>query len=290
MKTSPSNLIVIVAISAVVLSASSAVAGNNKNKQRKNSQSNSQTFRFGQGGAIFDLIEKLKKQHKDNDKDKEPQDVPPIDPGKGDGKPTTPTQPPKMPGYVWVNDHWERERAPQGSVSKPPIAINPMPGTIVVRDHRDQPGDTWKPTFNASQAPGGVIVTSGSVVVRDHRTGATNGQFVIRDHRTDSSNAPGGVTVTSGKPRPKNNGGGIFGAIGDAAGAVGNGISSAAGTVGKGLGNAAGAVGDSLGNAAGTAGQVLGINRGNKPSNGVAQGTTWSTPQMQNMVIRDHRK
>src|SRR5262245_27383443 len=102
----------------------------------------------------------------------------PIDPGRGDGRvpvepqPVEPQPPQGPPGFIWVNGHWERVRAPQGS-------------TVVVRDHRTvAPHGGWQ---DVSSSPGGVTVTQsprwpnrrptvyGGVQVRDHRTVTTNG-------------------------------------------------------------------------------------------------------------------
>jgi hypothetical protein len=93
----------------------------------------------------------------------------PIDPGRGDGKPVEPAhQPPQgPPGFIWVNGHWERVKAPVGP-------------TVVVRDHR--------------------TVTPGTVVVRDHRTVAPNGGWQVRPQ--DASSSSGGVTVTESPRLP----------------------------------------------------------------------------------------
>jgi hypothetical protein len=100
----------------------------------------------------------------------------PIDPGRGDGKPLDPAQQPPQgpPGFVWVNGHWERIKAPV-----------PQHPAVVVRDHRK--------------------AKTSQVIVRDHRT---TGGVVVRDHRVvaagegrqvqpqDVSSSPGGVTVS----------------------------------------------------------------------------------------------
>jgi hypothetical protein len=93
----------------------------------------------------------------------------PIDPGRGDGRvPVKPVTPQGPPGFVFVDGHWEREKAPQ----KPIMIVDPIPGSVgpVLRDHR----------------------TTGKPIVRDHRT--TSGP-VVRDHRQGSPQ--GGVSVTT---------------------------------------------------------------------------------------------
>jgi hypothetical protein len=115
----------------------------------------------------------------------------PIDPGRGDGHvpvEPAPQAPQGPPGFIFVNGHWERVKAPADGT--------PQTGTVVVRDHRK--------------------VVPGTVVVRDHRTIAP-GSVVVRDHRTvtpaggwqvrpvgpqDVSSSPGGVTVTDSLRRP----------------------------------------------------------------------------------------
>lgn len=124
----------------------------------------------------------------------------PIDPGRGDGKPVDPPhQPPQgPPGFVWVNGHWERVKAPTG----PPVVVRdhrkPTPGNVIVRDHR-------------TPSPGGVIVrdhrspSPGGVIVRDHRTVPTTGSWQNNSH--DASSHSGGVKVTdSAHPPVKHDG------------------------------------------------------------------------------------
>ncbi len=62
---------------------------------------------------------------------------PPLDPGKGDGKPTpTEPTPPARPGFVWVPakngvpGHWERERAPTTTPTKPGFIWVPATATV----------------------------------------------------------------------------------------------------------------------------------------------------------------
>ncbi len=89
---------------------------------------------------------------------------PVIDPGKGNGKPDdrVPVEPTHVTkdGFVWVNNHWERVKAGQTNTVVDPTLTGPT--------------------------------------VRDHRTLTTGGfNGVVRDHRGSTSNAPGGVTVTT---------------------------------------------------------------------------------------------
>jgi hypothetical protein len=145
---------------------------------------------YGQRLSKQELFQKLtKKFHK-------PKPIP-IDPGRGDGHtPVEPQpQPPQgPPGFIFVNGHWERVRAPGAGA---PDA--PQNSTVAVRDHRTE--------------------SAGTVIVRDHRTNAS-GTVIIRDHRTlrpgggwqvrpahpqDVSSSPGGVTVTESSRSPIKN-------------------------------------------------------------------------------------
>ncbi len=64
-----------------------------------------------------------------------------LDPGRPDGRvPTpdvaTPVPPAPVngrPGYVWVNGHWEREKANGTSISTPG---GPLNATVEIRDHQ----------------------------------------------------------------------------------------------------------------------------------------------------------
>ena len=150
----------------------------------------------------------------------------PLDPGRGDGKPSGSSQPPVIitdpvhvtsGPYVWVNGHWERQKANQsqtgGTAMNIPTSVGP-----VVRDHTTSVSTT-------SNFDG---------VVRDHRTTTTTtfGGFrgPIRDHRNDPSSANGGVVVSVNTSSPRNNqiptlsGPGPLETLGNAAGAVGSGL------------------------------------------------------------------
>jgi hypothetical protein len=242
------------------LFAATALADNDRSNEQKN---RIRLNKWNKSGGIAGIVSNLKNRHDDDDDDDDDEERP-NNPGQSGGNdPPANPEPPKMPGYVWVGDHWERERAPKVTTpqgkpgfvwvgdhwerEKAPTSpvIAPATGTIVIRDHR-------KPVngVDASNAPGGVIVTQ-SPIIRDHRT--QNGP-IIRDHRESASgpvNAPGGVwvTETTGKPRPKGGGGGgLLGAIGDAASGVASGIGNAVGSAGD-------AIGDVVGGAASTVGR-----------------------------------
>jgi hypothetical protein len=220
-------------------------------------ENHSEFKKENQSLSLKDLISKIKKHHdKDNKKD---DDRIPIDPGKGDGKPVG------RPGFVWVGDHWERERA---STTQPKVIVDS--DTIVVRDHRKP-----IPGTGGSTSSGGVVT----------------GSPIIRDRRNDSSNAHGGVTVTSsGKPRPKGNGGGgilgtvggaVSGAVdsvGDAVGAAGHAVGGAASSVGHAVGGAASTVGHGASTVVKSAGSAVGLG-----------GKSDSTPSAKMTIIRDHR-
>ncbi|MBX7074423.1 MAG: YXWGXW repeat-containing protein [Pirellulales bacterium] len=165
---------------------------------------------------ISGIASRFKKLH--DHKPPETTNPTPIDPGRGDDRvPVDPVVPQGRPGYVWVNDHWERERAnqPTGPVIVDPTLVGP-----VVRDHR-----TPRPANNVPWGTSAPIVrdhrsdapttpwNTGTPVVRDHRDGAAGGAGpVVRDHRTKSTStgASGGVTVTGANPgsaRPTSRGG-----------------------------------------------------------------------------------
>jgi hypothetical protein len=271
--------------SAVLAFAATASADNNS---RRNKNFNAS----GKSGSIEELILKFTNRERDDDEDDDDDDDRrPIDPGPGDGTnpPSNPTppQPQGRPGFVWVGDHWEREKAGQTYPTNP-VITDPLPGNIVVRDHRKPYTGT-----DSSSAPGGVTVTN-TPIIRDHRTGE-NGP-IIRDHRAPSlspENGQGGVwvTETTGKPRPKGGGGGgLLGGIGDAVSGAANGIGNAVGAAGNAVGNAVGDAASTVGRGAGkvvnTAGNAVGgaydsiTPASKKPSSANTSGWT---------VVRDHR-
>jgi hypothetical protein len=207
-----STLLTLTLVTLLALTAAPALAGkksqkNNQNQdQQQSQQSNQQQRRFKvqsllNGQPNWQQIFKKHKPHQD------PSPTTPIDPGNGaGGSPVTepvvePVTPPSRPGYVWVNGHWERAKAPK----QPTMIVDPIPtqGGPVVRDHRDGIG-----------ANGGVTVTTtqGGPIVRDHRKSTTifnptGGKTwtvapTVRDHRTITppplaSGQGGGVTVTT---------------------------------------------------------------------------------------------
>jgi hypothetical protein len=251
MKTTTYHLIAIVSIVALGLSASTASAANN-NKKKNNQQNNS--YQSGVSG-ILDLISQFK--DKDDDDSKPPQTDPkPIDPGMGNGT-TNPVSPPSRPGYVWVGDHWEREKAPQ-------TVTTGKPGYVWVGDHWEREKAPSGMTMIVDPIPGQTLVGgkpigTGQPIVTGQQL-VTAGGVVVRDHRRPpvvSGNGGGGVTVTSsGTSRPKPSGGLL--------GTVTGGLS----TVTTAVGNAAGSVGQAV---------------------GAVGGGSQSAPPMKITVIRDHR-
>jgi hypothetical protein len=295
MKTTSLKLIAMASIATVALSAATASANNNKKKH--NSQQNNQSAQYQQGGlaGLFDLISKLKH----DDDDSKPDDRVPIDPGKGNGQTNNP---PSRPGFVWVIDHWERERAPQsGSGNQTPQG---MPGFVWVGDHWERekaktnstgttvivdpyPGVFGTGPVVRDHTTGGTWVGTPGAIIRDHRNDATNGgsssggvtvtssNIIIRDHRKDAnntSNAPGGVTVTtSDRPRGSaGGGGGLLGSLGNAVSNVGHAVSS---------------VGNTVVHTVTSAGNVVGIGYGSiTPAGGSS-----NPPAAKITIIRDHR-
>jgi hypothetical protein len=85
-----------------------------------------------------DLWEHLKKKHDhdchDDDHGGKP-NPPPLDPGKGDGKPPSQNPPPRdgyvcVPAHGDVPGHWERERAPSVPQAKPGFVWVPATATV----------------------------------------------------------------------------------------------------------------------------------------------------------------
>jgi hypothetical protein len=177
MKRSLLTVAVIVSLFSLVASASAGQKNRNRDRDNNNNGQGSQSFvqnlgigrkLGGQAGGIANMVSNFtKKNHKHDDKPK-----PQLDPNRPDDRvpvePVAPVTPQGRPGFVWVGDHWERERAPK----TPQMIVNPLPETLspVVRDHR----------------------TTTAPIVRDHRTTTAP---VVRDHRTGSPS--GGVTVTA---------------------------------------------------------------------------------------------
>jgi len=205
----------ILAIFSLLAIAAAVQAGDHGHQGHSGNHSQQQNpFRYGNWDGVSQMLSQFHQYH--SPKPHPTKQPIPIDPGKGDGrvpvKPIDPgtgnghtsgnPTPPARDGFVWVNDHWERARAPK--------SVTPYPADVVVRDHRT-------PVTNAG----------GGVVVRDHRTttGSTSGGPVIRDHRTTTdwmpagptvrdhrasagtaSNASGGTIVISTNPRPGSDG------------------------------------------------------------------------------------
>jgi hypothetical protein len=165
MRTSKTGL-VLVSLLALTATASAEPTGSGTNNRGSQRWAGGQ---YEQWQSKRDFYQKVvQKLHK-------PKPIP-IDPGRGDGKPLDPPHavPQGPPGFVWVNGHWERSKAPV-----------PQHPAVVVRDHRR--------------------AKTSQVIVRDHRT---TGGVVVRDHRVvtagegrqvqpqDVSSSPGGVTVS----------------------------------------------------------------------------------------------
>lgn len=223
-------------------------------------------------GKIGQLIEKFKQ-------DKQEQNLPPkpIDPGIGNGQPLAP-EVPTRPGYVWVGDHWERERAPKkNGNNQPPMTADPNPVVPQGKPGYVWVGDHWERVrANSTNVGTPTVVGQPTVgpVVRDHRT-PTFGQSgaVVRDHRTPQANvhsSSGGATVTS-RPRPQRPSSNVMTSSSPLDGVV------------DGFGN----IGDALGDALGAAGNAVGIGHGSitpvAPSKPVYKAPPSAT-------VRDHRK
>lgn len=243
---------------------------------------------FGRLGKIGKLVEKFTNDHNE----KKPPFTP-IDPGKGDGKTTTP-EVPTRPGYVWVGDHWERVKAPK----QPLMIVDPIPVRPVAPQGRPDfvwVGDHWervkaKPSNNVTPT----VISQPNVVgpvVRDHRNpGSANvvsgfGQsgVVIRDHRTpaakitiDNSQAPGGVTVTS-TPRPPRK-----------PVSTGSGDITGSGPLDGVLGGLE-TLGDAAGDVLGAAGNAVGIGYGSITPVGPATPAKPAYKAPAGATVRDHR-
>ncbi len=187
-----------------------------------------QSLRSGNSGDSDSHQKHIKhNQHTTHNKqDDNINNIIPLDPGRGDGRvPVAPviSTPPARPGYVWVGDHWERQRATSRPVTSgpPPVAnggggvtvtsANSGPvirdhrqGGVVIRDHRQgvvpvTPVPT-KPTF------GGQTITPPPVVLNPPVTQPTPPRGSGGRPRFDQNRAPGGVTVSvvPGSQRPQN--------------------------------------------------------------------------------------
>ncbi|MEX2172143.1 MAG: hypothetical protein WD851_22675 [Pirellulales bacterium] len=278
--------------------------------------------KFGRLGKIGQLVEKFTK---DDDNEQNPPVVP-IDPGMGNGQPTAPPAPPvpTRPGYVWVGDHWEREKAPQNNV-QPPAVVNPLPvgpirpvarpGYVWVGDHwervkapqqplmivdpipvkpvapQGRPGYVWvgdhwervkaQPSHNAPPRDPRKPVTPWNYPQYGQGTSSATSGPIIRDHRTpaaritvDSSRAPGGVTVTS-TPRPTRRPSGS------------NAITSSSPL--DGVFDAVGNVGGLLGDTLGAAGNAVGIGHGSITPVGPAAPAKPAYKAPPGATVRDHR-
>lgn len=213
-----STLLTAAVVTLVALQAAPALAGkksrkNNQNQDQQQNQQQDQQQGQQRKFNVQSLLngqpnwQSLIKKHKKHD-----QPVTPLDPGRPDDRvpveePVVVT-PPSRPGFVFVDGHWEREKAPKVPTTiVDPASTVGTTGTVVVRDHRTQkpPFSVGKPPLSTGQGHGGVTVTSGAgPIIRDHRDGGatvtTQGGPIIRDHRksTNIFNPTGGKTWTVG--------------------------------------------------------------------------------------------
>jgi hypothetical protein len=196
MKRATKTGLAVVSLLALTATASAGPFGSWNN----NGGQPSTDRQYGQRPSKQELFQKLtKKFHK-------PKPIP-IDPGRGDGHtPTNPQpQPPQgPPGFIFVNGHWERVRAP--GAGTPGVPHN---STVVVRDHRTETPGTVIVRDHRTESPGTVIVrdhrtdASGTVIIRDHRNVTPDGGWQVRPAPPkDVSSSPGGVTVTSSPRSP----------------------------------------------------------------------------------------
>jgi hypothetical protein len=177
MKRSILTAVVVLSVFSLVASASAG----QKNRDRDQHNSNNGNFqKYAQNrslnlqsdGGISNIVSHFKKKcrkHDDNPK--------PLDPGRGDDRvPVAPVTPQGPPGFVWVNGHWERERA----TKTPTMIVDPIRGSAgpIVRDHR-----TTSPTVRDHRTISAIVRDHRNIspTVRDHRTISVP---VVRDHRT----------------------------------------------------------------------------------------------------------
>jgi hypothetical protein len=225
------SLLTAVVVLSVFFLVASASAGQKNHKKDQNSNGNFQNYaqnlglnlQSGQGQGIAGIITKFtSKSHKHHD------DPQPLDPNRPDDRvPVAPVTPQGPPGFVFVNGHWERERAPK----TPTMIVDPLPGSVgpivrdhgaasqpivrdhrttsgpIVRDHRDSANQSGFGVFDNLTPPASVSTWQHSQsshtvapIVRDHRT--TSGP-IVRDHRTGAPQ--GGVSVTTTPGGTRNN-------------------------------------------------------------------------------------
>ncbi|MEX2112228.1 MAG: hypothetical protein WD845_03535 [Pirellulales bacterium] len=196
-----SLLFAVVTMSMCVLATSASAGSKKKHDNDETQQSGNQSshkfsqnfgLSLGRGnlGSISNMVSQFKKHKKDKPDSHE---TTPLDPGMGDGRvpvdPAEPVVPQGRPGYVWVDGHWERERAPK----VPPLTSGNGNGGVTVTPTGGSGSQVLDqgqiiPPLSSGNGGGGVTVTSG------------NGGRVVRDHRKTvptSSSANGGVLVTT---------------------------------------------------------------------------------------------
>jgi len=179
-----STLLALTLVTLLALNAAPALAGKKKSKnQNQDQQQNDQQKQQQRSFKVNSLLnnqtnwQQVFKKHKHH---QDPSPTTPIDPGNGAGgapvaEPVAePITPPNRPGFVWVDGHWEREKAPKS----PKVVVTPIPpqGGPIVRDHRDGLGSNGGVTVTTT--PGDGSAASGPTI-RDHRTSGP----IVRDHR-----------------------------------------------------------------------------------------------------------
>ncbi len=159
MKRSTVFGLVVISGLAMVVAATADDKNRNGRKQNNNSSAQSQqrqfgsSFDLGRGDGsriknVLEIVQTIKKNHQD--KPSKPDDrVEVPEPQPPQGRPgyvwvnghwerekaiPEPTQ--IRPGYVWVNGHWERATATQATSSGVTTIVNPLSAQMQVRDQR----------------------------------------------------------------------------------------------------------------------------------------------------------